>query len=214
MNTELVKSSSRSSSETGIKDPSSDNQSIPFRLARYLDRIKHLESENIQTFLKEADIGLAEQQERDTQGLQKLREQYESQMCLHLDNIKDLFHTKFKTVERASQRDKVALEHALKGISVAYNLIDKNNSQISVLEQMNESLNDRISKLQANLENEQSRSIKFQEVVNALLQELAFKKNEYQKLLDADAEISLNSELAEYDNLLSIAEKRLKLSSS
>lgn len=203
-------------SETGTPSFSSMDPSstISSRLAHYLQRVRHLETENTQSFLNETDTRLAQQNEVHNKALNDLRDQYETQMQSNRDKIKYLLKTKLTNAEKKIQRDKVTLQHTLKTLRVFYNRIDDNEAQISVLEEINSSLQESIRNLQITLQTEQSRSAKYQTEIHRLREELALKLEEYQTLIDEEADNSLSVEIAEFDKLLSKAEKRFKSSSS
>lgn len=186
------------------------DSNIKSRLARYLHRVRHLETENTHIFLNEADTRLEQQYELHTKALNELRDQYETQMQLNRVKIESLLKAKLTTAEKTIHRDKVTLEHTLKTLRAFYNRIDDNEAQISVLEEINSSLHDSIRNLQTSLESQQSRSANLQTEIHRLREELALKLEEYQSLIGAEAENSLSLEIAEFDKLLSKAEKRFK----
>lgn len=207
MNSELVKS-------TSAMDRSNNNETISVRLARYLDRIRHLETKNTQKFLEEADTRVVEQQELQTKDLDELREQYETQLQSNREKLENLMKAKLNAEEMASQRDREALEHVLKTLSVTHNQINESESRLIALEQTKFTLTDKIRNLQTGLAIEQSQAKQLQTEINRLREGLASKIEQHQQLVDTEAEDSLTLEIAQFNRLLSQEEKRLKLSTT
>lgn len=195
-------------------DASNNNETISIRLARYLDRIRNLETESAQNVFHEVDTRLVQQQELHTKDLDELREQYESQLQSNREKMEIFLKTKLKAAEMASQRDKEALDHALKTLSVTHNQINESENRVIALERAKFNLNDRLRNLQISLNIEQSQANNLQAEADRLRTELAVKREQYQQLLNAEAENSLTLEIAKFNNLLSKEEKRLKLSAS
>ncbi len=186
----------------------SKQESMNNRLARYIDRVRHLEVENRTRCLKEAEDRLNEQHETHTNRIQELREKYENQMKLNREEIKAVYDTKIKAVRDGAQRDKNLLADALKELKSAQDRIDDSNAKIVILEQINLSLHDRFGGLQSALESERSRSAKCHTEINRLREEIALQLEEHQDLLVAKH--SLAMEITLYDKLLSDAEKPSK----
>lgn len=195
-------------------DPSNNNETISIRLARYLDRIKHSETKNAQTFLQQADTRLVQQAELHSKDLKDLRDQYEIQLQSNREQMTNLFKAKLKAVETASQHDKEALEHVLKTLGLMHNQINESESRVLALEQTKFTLNDGVRDLQTGLEIERSQANTLQEEENRLREELALKIKEHEGLVDPEAEKSLRLEIAKFNDLLSREEKRMKLSAS
>lgn len=175
------------------------------RLARYIDRVRNVEVENRERFLKEAEEQLAKQRETHANAIQELHENFESQMKANREEIEALFDTKIKTIQNGAQRDKDALNDALEELKTAQNRIDDSNSKIVILEQIISSLHDRISDLHSALESERARSAKGQTEINRLREEMALHLEEHQELIAAKQSLAL--EISLYDKLLSNAEK-------
>lgn len=204
--------STKSSDKTTEDSPLTKEKIIQNRLAQYIDRVKNLEVENRQRFLKEADDRLAAQQEAHANDIQELREKYEIQMKTNREELEAVFDTKIQTLQNGSQRDQNALSDALKELNTTQNRVDDSNGKVVILEQINSSLHGRISDLQSALDNERSRSAKSQSEITRLRDEMDLQLREYQELMNAKN--SLAVEIAAYNKLLSGAEQRLKLSSS
>lgn len=200
---------------TSEMDPSNNNnEGISFRLARFLERLKHLESKNIENFVEETDNRVVEQQEQQTKDLEELREQYESQLQSNREQIENLMKTKLKAAEMASQRDREALGYVMKTLSVTHNQINESESRTIALEKIKFTLNDSVRNLQTSLEIERSQANQLQTEINRLREGMATKIEEHQRLMNTDAEDSLTLEIAQFNQLLSQEEKRLKLSTS
>lgn len=195
-------------------DSSKHNETISVRLARYLDHIRQLETESTQKFLQEADVRIVEQQERRTNDLDELREQYEMQLQSNREKMENLMKTKLKEAETASQRDKEALEHVLRTLGVNHNQINESETRAIALEKIKFTLNDSVRNLQTSLEIEQSQSNKLQTEIDRLRKGIALKIDQHRQLLNTDEEFSLASEIARFNQLLGNEEKRLKLSTS
>lgn len=210
----MVKMSSELVKSTSVMDRSNNNETISVRLARYLDRIRHLETKNTQNFLKEADTRAVKQQELQTKDVDELREQYETQLQWNREKLENLMKTKLNAEEMASQRDREALEHVLKTLSVTHNQINESESRLIALEQTKFTLTDTIRNLQTSLAIEQSQAKQLQTEINRLREGLASKIEQHQQIMDTEAEDSLTLEIAQFNRLLSQEEKRLKLSTS
>lgn len=203
--------------EKTVKSSSENNQlnkeeSVNNRLARYIGRVRNLEVENRERFLKEADNRLTEQHETHANAIQELREKYENQMKSNRDEIEAAFGAKIKTVQNGSQRDKDALTDKLKELKTAQNRIDDSNAKVVILEQINLSLHDRISGLQSSLESERLQTAKSLTEIDRLREEMAMHMEEQQELMDAKHSLAL--EISLYDKLLTVAEKPFQRSSS
>lgn len=208
MSSKLPKSTSES------MNLANNNDSISVRLARILDHQKHLQTNNNESFRREADTRVIQQQEFHTKELDELREQYEEQLQLNREKLENLMKTKLKAAEIASQRDKEALDHVLKTISVTHNQINESESRVTALEQVKGNLTDRVRNLQTSLKMEQFHATKLEADENQLREELASKIDQYQQLAASEAENSLGLEIAKFQHLLSAEEKRIKLSTS
>lgn len=202
----------KSTEVTSENDQLNAQESMNNRLARYIDRVRKLEVENRERFLKEADNRLAEQHETHANAIQELREKYENQMKTNREEIEALFGAKIKVVQNGSQRDKEALTAALNELKTAQNRIDDSNAKVVILEQINSSLHDRIDDLQTALESERSRSAKSLIEIDRLREEMAMHMEKHQEVMDAKHSMAL--EISLYDKLLSDAEKPFQRTAS
>lgn len=209
MNSELVKSKSET------VDPNNNaNESISVRLARYLDHLRDLETQTTQTFREEDDTRLVQQRELHTKDLDELREQYEKQLQSNREQMENLMKTKLKAAEIAAQRDKEALEHALKTLSVTHNQINESESRVMAMERNKLNLDESVKNLQTSLETEQFQQNNLVTEVTSLQEELALIIEQHQQLVESEAENSLELEIAKFNELLSNEEKRIKLLTS
>jgi len=213
MNTKMVKSQSELNDlNNNNNTDKSNNETISNRLARYLEHMKHLKKENTKNLLEEAETRLVEQQELHANDLEELREQYETQLRENRENLEKVLKSKLKFAETAMQRDKNALEHATKTLSLNKNLINESECRVSALEQTNSTLNETVHNLQLSVETEHSLATGLDNEVKRLQKELALKIEQYQHQQEIDFEIDL--EIAAFDKLLSHEEKRIKLLTS
>lgn len=212
MNSEVVKSKSESIDSNN--NQSVNNETISVRLARYLEHIRNLKKENTESLIKEAETRLVKQKQLHNSDLEELCEQYEAQLQDNREKLEKILKAKLKSVETASQRDKDALEHATKSLSVNKNLVGESESRVSVLEQTNSALNETVHNLQSSVEVERTQANKLENEVKRLQKELASKIEEYQQLVNEEMDNSIGVEIAAFNHLLSQEEKRIKLSTT
>lgn len=212
MNSEVVKSKSESIDSNN--NQSVNNETISVRLARYLEHIRNLKKENTESLIKEAETRLVKQKQLHSSDLEELCEQYEAQLQDNREKLEKILKAKLKSVETASQRDKDALEHATKSLSVNKNLVGESESRVSVLEQTNSALNETVHNLQSSVEVERTQANKLENEVKRLQKELASKIEEYQQLVNEEMDNSIGVEIAAFNHLLSQEEKRIKLSTT
>lgn len=188
-----------------------NNDTIAVRLARYLDHVKRLKKENVQQLLEEAENRSVQQQQVHTNDLDELREYYETQLRLSREKMEESLKAKLKSYEMASQRDKEAIEHARKTLSVVHHQINESETRVIALEQTKLTLDETLNDLKTGLELEQTNFNTLHAVSVRLQEELKLLIDQHEEEAKAEAVNSLSNEIATFNNLLSMEEKRLKL---